>query len=114
MRLRSAASPTTPKACIAGSREAWGTNERDDIGYGIGITMYRGGDHAAYELIDEVPAWREKIRRELAYRTITISASGCDMLTTHVEHGQLLVPKEFAHWEFSHLVLRCWVRESRT
>lgn len=90
-----------------------GTNERDDVGYGIGITMIVGSDHAAYEQIDGIPAWREAIRRNLHRTRLGLSISGCNELDFMVSHGQLNVPKDLHKYEISTLVGRYAMRESR-
>lgn len=90
-----------------------GTNERDDIGYGIGLTMIVGSDHAAYENVDGIPAWRETIRRNLHRTRLGLSVTGCNELELLVSHGQLNVPKDLFKYEISTLVLRYVMRESR-
>lgn len=95
-------------------QEGLGTNLRDDIGYGVGISMCVGSDHAAYENIDQIPAWREAIRKNLNHQRLAISTSGDNTLDCLVSHGQLNLPKELDQHEISTLVLRCWMRESRT
>lgn len=90
-----------------------GTNEREDIGYGIGITMIVGGNHANYEQIDAIPAWREAIRRNLHHTRLGLSVTGCSELDFLVSHGQLNVPKELGKYEVSTLFARYVIRESR-
>lgn len=90
-----------------------GTNERDDIGYGIGVTIIVGSDHAAYEQIDRVPAWREAIRRNLHRTRLGLSITGCNELDFMVSHGQLNVPKDLSKYEVSTLFCRYAIRESR-
>lgn len=94
--------------------EAPGTNEREDIGYGVGVTMVVPSDLKLTEGRDKVYAWREAIRRKLYHDVLSITFAGGLYLQTKISHNQLVMPKEADRYEFSSLLVRCWMREGRT
>ena len=94
--------------------ERHGTNEREEIGFGVGIAMIVPGDHAGTTNRDLIPTWRSTIRRKIIRDTITITESGANFCDLTWEHGRLSLPREFFNWELSDMVARCWVRQTRT
>lgn len=94
--------------------ERAGTNEREEVGYGVGITMVVPYDHSGTTNRDVIPAWRSAIRRKIIRDTITITESGANFCDLTWEHGRISVPREMHQWEVSTMVGRCWVRQTRT
>lgn len=95
---------------------AAGTNEREDVGYGVGITIIAPTDHSSAEMRDRVPACREAIRRKLVEdRLSTLPlVSGATYIQTKIGDSEVNLPREAHRYEVSGLVARCWVREPRT
>jgi hypothetical protein len=92
-----------------------GTNLREDIGYGCVVTMIVPASGSVAEDIDKVSQWREAIRRKVVHDAFQdINLEGANHYTTKVVHHQLNVPKEGHRYEISSLLIRCWMRESRT
>jgi hypothetical protein len=94
--------------------EAPGTNEREDIGYGVGVTMIVPTNMGLTDGRDTVYAWREAIRRKLYHDVLPITLTNGLYLQTKVSHNQLVAPKEADAYEISSLLVRCWMREKRT
>jgi hypothetical protein len=98
-------------------RQAPGTCAREDIGYGIGLFMAVPSDAAMYDNVALIPTWRQTIRpffdRKRVNRLAELSGEGI-VLTTTVEAGTLNVPQKGHRYETSQMVIRCWLRESRT
>ncbi len=95
--------------------EANGTEAREDIGYKFGITVHIGNDHTTIEGQDRVASWFEAIRKKIINRRLSVTlASGDTNLITQMTNGQLHIPKELMHYEFSSLFVICFARESRT
>ncbi len=96
-------------------REAPGTNQREDIGYGCAVTMIVPTSHSSLESVGIVSEWRETIRREFVNsRLQDITLDGGHFCIAKVEHNNLIVPREGHRYEVSSMVIRCWVREPRT
>jgi hypothetical protein len=93
---------------------AAGTNEREDVGYGVGIAVIASADHATSENRNRVREVTAKIRRELVEDRLTVNLPGATYNQTKVRVGEVNIPKEAHRYEVSGLVVRCWVRESRT
>lgn len=111
---------------------AGGTNERDDIGYPVGVVMFdsdrqdtRTGEPADAELgtqdqfyaFDRKLKWREDIRAEFIRQRLDISSqiAGADIWDCTVEPGAVVNSDDWLRdniW-MSVLVLRFWSRESR-
>ena len=99
----------------AEEREAPGTNEREDIGYGCAITMIVPATHSGLEEVGLVSEWRETIRRRLVNRRLTdLVLEGGHSCIVKIEHNNLNVPRQAHRYEVSSMVARCWVREPRT
>lgn len=90
-------------------REFPGTNERDDIGYAVDITMVV--DNSADPTEDDIFAdWRQKIRKAFIHQRLTGVSSVCTCL---VEPGPVYanVPENY---DVSSLTIRVLSREART
>lgn len=99
-----------PVQAVAGM----GTNEREDVGYGVGILACVPSDQAGTTNRDKLPLWFETIFDKLVEDRITVTLTGGNFLTVTWEFGQMQVPKEFFAYEISSMIARCWVRRSRT
>lgn len=96
-------------------REAPGTNEREDIGYGCAITMIVAATHSGLEEVGLIGEWRETIRRRLVNsRLDDLVLEGGHSCIVKIEHNNINVPREAHRYEVSSMVARCWVREPRT
>lgn len=97
-------------------QEAPGTNSREDIGYGVDVTMAAPADNSMRDSVDLIPSWREAIRRKLMHDRLSVTLTGGHYLQTKVEHGTFNapLPKDSHEYELSRLVVRCWMREPRT
>lgn len=88
-----------------------GTNERDDVGYGIQVTMVM--DNSAYpDELDYFSEWRQKIRKAFIHQRLT--GTGTDTIyTCLVEPGPVYknVPENY---DIDTLVIRVMSREART
>jgi len=89
-------------------REFIGTNERDDIGYGIQVTMVVNDDNDLDEA-DVIGNWRQKIRKGFIHKKIAAVSNNCTVL---VEHGPVYEPNKHDQ-KISTLILRVIVRETR-
>lgn len=95
--------------------EAAGTTGRDDIGYGIGCVIVLSPDSGQSANTGRASEIRAKIRREFIHqRLTTVTLSGGYYLTTKFQHGQIHLPREAHRFEASTVLIRCWVRESRS
>lgn len=95
-------------------RQDPGTNRSEDIGYGCGVTMYAGADHASTTL-GNVTEWRRLIRRAFINQRLSVTApSNGHVCISTVEHGDFA--KDFDHhkYEIGTLLIRVWTRETRT
>ena len=88
--------------------EILGTNERDDIGYGIQITMVVNDDNDLDE-DDLLGVWRQTIRKKFIHQRITGVSNVC---TTQVEPGKVYNDNNH-DLQISTLLLRVFVRETR-
>lgn len=94
--------------------EAAGTNQREDMGYAVGIAFIAAADHSTSTNRNRVPAAREAVRRKVITDRLTVQLDGGHYLTTKVANSEVNVPKDGHRFEVSGLVIRCWMRESRT
>ena len=94
--------------------EAAGTNQREDMGYAIGLAFIAAADHSTSTNRNRVHAAKEAVRRKIIHDRLTIVLDGGHYLQTKVANGEVNVPKEAHRYEVSGLVVRGWVRESRT
>lgn len=94
-------------------QESQGTNERDDIGYGVFITMLIPQNTDTADGAGLLPLWRRKIRKRFSHVRLGIKESGSNEITTTIRPGQYLEPRGIkGRYEKSVLLVRCWVRES--
>lgn len=96
---------------------AWrGTNMREDIGYRLGVTMIQNNDMAINDAttMERILQWREAIRRYFVENS-SLGAIA-EMFNIKVEHGPVFKDDElkFDNYDISQLVLRVWIRETRT
>lgn len=95
-----------------GEQESRGTNERDDIGYGVFITMLKPADHDTAEGIALIPFWRRKIREALHHTRLKLVENGSNEIETVVQPGNYLTPRGVrGRYNTSVLLVRCWMRE---
>lgn len=85
-----------------------GTNERDDIGYGVQITMVVANDVDPTET-DLFGTWRQEIRKEFIHQKISTVSS---VHTVLWEHGPIYqkIPE---HLDVGTFVMRVISREGR-
>ena len=90
-------------------REFAGTNERDDIGYGVQITMVLDNSADPTET-DIFSDWRQKIRKAFIHQRLSGVTSVCTCL---VEPGPVYknVPEDY---DVSTLLIRVISRETRS
>lgn len=102
-----------------GNKYAAGTNEREDVGYGCGVTMCITKSDDVTDKIDRLAFWEGIIRREFVNRMrleIENMLKGCSGGEVVVgEHN----PKpsrnhpEIDNYEHKSLVIWAWFREAR-
>ena len=90
-----------------------GVNDRDDIGYGVALTIVQNNSGSSLEGLDRILMWREQIRHHFLTQK-TIVGEQC-VFVIDVEHGYPIDwSSEFRkNYDISSMVLRCWVRENR-
>lgn len=94
--------------------EIAGTNKSEDIGYGVGVTMIMPANHALSEL-GNVTEWRRLIRRKfISQRLSNLRVQSGHVCPCTVEHAEF--PRDFDDhkYEISSLLIRVWVRETRS
>lgn len=91
-----------------------GTNERENVGYGCGVTMVVNNDNDEDYKLDRLLLWRETIRRKFVEDVTLTDVSTC--CTIKVEHGHVLDWKALQdeNQDVSSLVLRVYSLETRT
>ena len=89
--------------------ELAGTNARDDIGYGIQVTMVVNSDNNLDE-DDLFGTWRQTIRKAFIHQKLAAITGSCTCL---VEPGPVYVDNE-KNYDIGTLVIRAIVRESRS
>lgn len=89
--------------------EHHGTNERDDIGYGVVITMVSNDDADVTE-DDLVGDWRQKIRKAFIHKKLAAVTGSCAVLwePTKYDHDNN------KNLTISTMLMRVIVREART
>lgn len=94
---------------------AAGTNEREDVGYGVGIAFIAPADHSTRENRHRIADVRAKIRRKIVEDRLSLPLiSGATYIQTKVADGDVNIPQDSHRYEVSGLTVRCWVREPRT
>lgn len=91
-----------------------GTNERESVGYGCGVTMVVNNDNDEDYKLDRLLKWREAIRRHFVEDATLTNVSTC--CTVKVEHNNVLDFKILhgGNLDVSSLVLRVYSLETRT
>lgn len=90
-----------------------GTNERDDVGYGVQVTMVQATSQDVRRQIDRRLLWREKIRREFIHQRAPLS-SITEVYTCHIEAAPPFNRRDFRKdYDVDSLVIRVWTRETR-
>ena len=93
-----------------------GTNQREDVGYGVGIAWICPADHFTSEMRDRVSSGRALVRRRIVedcFDQLPL-VTGAVYLSTKIGDTEVNLPKEAHRYEVSGLAAYCWVRESRT
>jgi hypothetical protein len=91
-----------------------GTNLRESVGYGCGITMVVNNNNNQDYLLDRLLLWREKIRRHFVEDDGLEGVTGS--CTVKIEH-QFPIDWQELHsknYDVSRLVARVYVLETRT
>lgn len=99
-----------------GKKYAPGTNEREDVGYGCGVTFAAMDSGDPLANIDQLPYWEDVTRRHFNFiKRFDINfLKGCDNCVVTVADANFKPPRGHAQAEqfkFSSLVVRCWIRE---
>jgi hypothetical protein len=89
-------------------REYPGTNERDDIGYGITVTMV-ATDDADVDEDDLVGDWRQKIRKKLIHQKLSGVTGCCTVLWDSAQYEK----DNKRNLGISTMLFRVIVRETR-
>lgn len=93
-----------------------GTNMREAIGYGIGVTMVVNCDNDKDYLLDRLLLWRETIRRYFVENDSISTVTGGSSYTLKVEHEKVLDWGDLRNknYDVSTLIVRVYVLETRT
>jgi hypothetical protein len=87
------------------------TNLRDDVGYGVQLTLVRASNQELSTNLGAELTWREQISR--AFREQAL-AGVAEVYTVRVEPGPVFDAASFANqYDVQTLVLRCVARETR-
>jgi len=107
-----------------------GTNERDDIGYPVGILMFDtdrqdtgdglpadampGTQDEAFRF-DEKLSWRQRIIKAFNNQRLTLSAGHPNVHRCTIEPADIVRPTDWleANLWIGQFVIRCWTREFR-
>lgn len=90
---------------------AGGTNARNDIGYGVRVSLVQAGNQSPTANLDRLLSWREQIVRAFhARRLAGVAAS----VVCRIEPGPVVEPAAAERqYDVSALVIRCFTREAR-
>ena len=91
------------------------TNERDTIGYPIGVTYVRGSDRGWESDLGTITDFRQKVRREFSNkRLLEVIAEDSNHIICKVDHGTPVIPDKYikSH-NASQMVIVCWFLEPR-
>lgn len=95
--------------------EAAGTNERDDIGYGISVVIVKGTSGGISEGLESLRDFREKVRRRFHNQRLRkVVLEGSHHCTCRVSHGPRRQRTKDDRYEISSLIIRVWMREARS
>lgn len=87
------------------------TNLRDDVGYGVQLTLVRPSNQDLSADLSTELAWREQVSR--AFRESAL-ADVDEVFTVRIEPGPIIDPASFAaQYDVQTLVVRCVAREAR-
>lgn len=87
------------------------TNLRDDVGYGVQLTLVRASNQELTESLSTELSWREQISR--AFRESALAGVD-EVFTVRIEPGPIVDPASFAaQYDVQTLVVRCMAREIR-
>jgi hypothetical protein len=90
-----------------------GTNRSEDIGYGCGITTFKGADHS--ESVGPEQDWEEIIRRAfINQRLANVTPFKGHVCISTVEHGDWSEEFDDHEYEIGMLLIRVWARETRS
>lgn len=90
-----------------------GSNEREDVGYGVGIAMVQNNDNDDYRKLDRLLLWREKIRQKFVEDSSMAAAN--TVFNVKVSHDHPIDWNvHLQNYDVSRLALRVYSRESRT
>ena len=86
-----------------------GTNESDDIGYGVGVTYIRRTG-AGNRDVDAIDTFRSYVMGHFLHKKIPVDT----IYQCSVEPGKWQIPAEFRnHYDISALLVRCWSEKDR-
>ncbi len=87
-----------------------GTNLKDDVGYGFGVTLLKkSNSELAKDPMTDVQAWRRAIVRHFSNES-PLRSSGS--YTCTVEPGKAVIPEAWHNQlDATALIIRCWVLE---
>lgn len=95
--------------------EAPGTNQSEDIGYPIVVTIVRPVVGGTVEDAEAVRIGREKIRKAFIHQRLTeLAIDNGHHCTCTVRHGTKRKRDQDARYEVSSLVIVVWMRETRS
>lgn len=92
-----------------------GTNERESVGYGIGVTIVVNNENDSDYLLDRLLLWRQQIRQYFVENpTLTNFSTG--LCRIKVEHGHVIDWNTLydRNLDVSSLVIRVYILETRT
>lgn len=100
-------------------RAGRGTCGKDDIGYGVQVSMIHSNVEAHATILENYTQWRQKIRDKFHNKRLSgvSTVFKCTVqLGVSYGHGQVGLPKEFIRDSyFGHaLIIWCWSREARS
>ena len=89
-----------------------GTNARNDIGYGVRITLVQAGNQSPDTNLDRLLRWREQVVRAFQAKRL---AGVTPSIVCRIEPGLVFEPiAADRQYDVSALVIRCFTREART
>lgn len=97
--------------------EADGSNERDDIGYPIYVTMVMSTGKGWDQNRETMAEWRQKIWRTFhRKRLASFSVAGVNQIGCYVKPVTIHLPQQYVNdnLDVGQLLVRTWFRELRT
>jgi len=96
-------------------RYARGTNQSEDIGYGVQVTSVTPKDASLKDGIGKPSARRSQVRRLFIHqKPANLTLTSALYLTTTVEPGELFdAPRGIERYDVHSVIIRYWVRETR-